>query len=103
MRAHVVAATLDALDDVRNGLADKAVQQDGRGQPQLVEHAEDPPDPDAQAIVAPGIVALRLRAPALRRIGAATSEKCELFDVERDVERQALAAGPVDIRALLDR
>src|SRR3954462_15223970 len=103
MRAHVVAATLDALDDVRNGLADEAVQQDRRGQPQLVEHAEDPPDPDAQAVIAPSVVALRLRAPALRRIGAATSQKGELLDIERDVEREALAARPVEIRALLDR
>src|SRR4029079_13165992 len=83
VRAHIVAATLDPLDDVGKILADQAVEQDRRGQPQLVEQAEDPPNPDAETVIAPGEVALRLRAAALRGIGAAAGYERELLDVER--------------------
>ena len=37
------------------------------------------------------------------RIGTAAGEKRELLDIERNVEREALAARPVEIRPHLDR
>ena len=81
MRAHVIAAVFDPLDDLRSMLADQAVEQDRGRELQLVEHAEYAPDPDAKAVIAPSIVALGLRAATLRRIGAAACQKREILDV----------------------
>src|SRR5262249_17937122 len=77
MATDVGAAVLDARDAVGAALADQAVEQDGRRQPELIEQTEDAPDPAPQPVVAPGVVALGLRPAALGGIGAAAGEKGE--------------------------
>src|ERR1044072_7588901 len=103
MRTYVVAALLDPLDDVRRIFADQAVEQVRGRKLQLVEHAEDAPDPDAEAVIAPGIIALRLGATPLRRIGASPGQKGEPLDIERHVEGKTLAVRPAVVGPLFDR
>jgi hypothetical protein len=77
-------------------LVDEAVRVVRRRQLELVEELEQPPDADAVAIVAPGIVAVRLRLPGLRRVVAEAGAEREPLDVRREDESEApfLSIGP---------
>src|SRR5262249_13985731 len=99
---HVVAARFDLLDDLRIVVADAAVEQDGGRQLQLVENFEQPPVSDAIAVVAPSEVARGLLAGVVRVHPDPGAER-EMLDVEGDVERELLAAGPGIVRPLDDR
>ena len=90
---HVVAARFDLVDDLRIVVADRAVEQDGGRQLELVENLEQAPVADAVAVVAPGIVARGLLAAA-HRVHADAGAEREMLDVERDVEGEPLAARP---------
>jgi hypothetical protein len=68
-----------------------------RGQLQLVEKVEQAPDADAVAVVAPGVVAVRLRLAGLRRVVAESGAKSEPLDVGREDESEPLAARPAVI------
>src|SRR5215207_9385677 len=71
MRAYVVAAVLYPLNHIGSMLTNQAVEQHRGRELQFVEHAEYAPDADAKAVIAPGIIALGLRAATLRGISAA--------------------------------
>jgi len=98
-----VAAPADALCDLRHFLADRRVDEMAHRPPQFVHHVEDAPDADAQAVVAPAVVAhVGLGAERRRRM-AETFAEAEVFDVQRTIEGQALAARPGEVPALDDR
>ena len=102
--ADIVTALFDAGDDVRIILAYQAVEKDGGRQLQFLEQAEDAPDADAQSVIAPRIVALRLRTVGAQiRIVAAARHEREVLDIERHVKGKPLALGPSVIAPLLDR
>ncbi len=101
MAEHVVAAGFDLFDDLRVVIADAAVQQDRGGQLQLVEDLEQTPITDPVAVIAPGEIARRLLAAA-DRIHPQPGAQREMFDVERDVEGEPLAARPTVVFALDD-
>src|SRR2546426_10169848 len=70
---------------------------------QVLGEVERPPDPDAVAVVAPGVVPLRL---GLARLGVVVSEsraEGKALDVGGDAEREPLAARPGVILPLGDR
>ena len=92
---HLVPARFDLLDDLGVVVADAAVQQDGRGKLELIEHLEEPPVADAVAVVAPREVAGRLLAAAVGRIHSQPGAEGEMLDIERDIERQPLSARPL--------
>src|SRR5215218_2665661 len=98
MVADVVAALLDAFDHVGKVGADEAVQKNCGWKLELIEHPEDAPDPDTETVVAPRIIALRLwAAPAQERVVAAARHERKFLDVQRYVERQPLAGGPIEV------
>src|SRR5258707_4679711 len=68
MRYDLVAALADRRHDLRRVVVDQAVGVVRRRQAQLVEQLEQAPDADAAAVVAPGIVAVRLRLARVRRV-----------------------------------
>ena len=70
---------------------------------ELIEELEQPPYADAIAVVAPGVVAMRLRLAGLGRIVAQPRAEGEPFDVGGDDEREALAAGPAVVAPLGQR
>jgi hypothetical protein len=100
---HVVAALFDLIDDVRILVADCRIQQDRRGQLELVEDLEKAPVADAIAIVAPRVVARGLRASAIVRIDSLAGLKREVLDVERDIECKPFVTRPRIVLALRDR
>src|SRR5215510_11693294 len=102
MADHVVAARFDLVDDLRIVVADCAVEQDRRGQLELVKDFEQTPVADAVAIVAPCKIARRLLA-APHRIHTEPDLKREMLDIDRDIESEALAVRPSIIRSLYDR
>src|SRR3989454_3225141 len=70
---------------------------------QLLGEVEQPPDPDAVAVVAPGVVPLRL---GLARLGVVVSEpraEGKALDVGGDAEREPLALRPGIVLAIGDR
>ena len=69
-----------ALAEVRNAQGQAILS----GQFQLVEQFEQPPDADAVTVVAPSIVAVRLRLALLRRVMAEARAESEPLDVGRD-------------------
>jgi len=71
-----------------------------RGQLQLVEELQQPPDADAVAVVAPGIVAVRLRLAGLRGIMAEPGTEGEPFDIGGEDESEALVARPAVVFSL---
>src|SRR5262249_6160656 len=99
---HVVAALLDLLDDVRILVAHGGVEKYRRRQLELVENLEQSPGADAVAVVGPGKIARRRRAAAIGRVHSQAGAEGEMLDVQRDVEGEPLAAGPIVIRPLLD-
>ena len=103
MIAYVVTTLLYALDHIRIIFADEAVQKDRGGQLELVQSPENPPNTDAQAVIAPGEIALCLRAVGAQiRLVASAGHEREVFDVQCDIERQPLAVGPSEIAPLFD-
>ena len=102
MRAHIITALLDPLDDFRGVLADQAVEQVRGREFQLVEHAEDARHSDAQAVIPPRIIALCLRTSALRRVGPPAGQKSKPLDIQRDVECEPLAVRPTVVGPLFN-
>src|SRR6266705_1817659 len=99
----LVPARAYAREDLRRVVVEQAVGVVRERQLQLVCEVEQAPDADAVAVVAPGIVALRLR---LARLGVVVPEpraEGEALDVGGDAECQALAPRPGIILALGDR
>ena len=79
---NLVSTLFDALDYIGVVLADEAVEKDCRRQPEFVEHPEDAPDSDPQAVVSPSEVSLRLaRARSAERITSKSRQnaKCSMF------------------------
>jgi hypothetical protein len=74
-----------------------------RRQAELVEELEQPPDADAVAVVAPRIVAMRLRLGGLRRVVTEAGAEREPLDVRRDDEGESLAARPAVVAPLRQR
>ena len=99
----LVAAGADALDDLRRVVVGRGVHQMAGGKAELVEQVENPPDADAQPVIAPSVVSdVGLRA----RGGRGMSHPfpvMEMLDVEADIEGEPLAARPVVVRAIDDR
>ena len=100
---NVVTARFDLLNEVRVVVADAAVEQDRRGQLELVEHLEQAPVADAVAVIAPGEVARGLLPAAVGGIHPQPGTEGEMLDIERHVERQALAPRPLIARPFDDR
>ena len=79
VRADGVAASFDAVDHIRVMLAHEAVEQDCRRNLHFIQHVEHC---DAEAVVAPREIALRLR-PDVRVNGSlpipAMKAKCSMF------------------------
>ena len=92
-----------ALEDLRRVVVEQAVGVVRERHLQLVGEIEEPPDADAVAVVAPRVVALRLRLAVLRVVVAAALAEREALDVGGDAEREALAAGPAVVLALGER
>src|SRR3954453_20524659 len=86
VRAYVIAPALYPFDHFGSMVADQAVEQDRGRELQFIEHAEYAPDPDAEAVIAPGVVALGLRSAALRWISAAACQEGEPLHVQSDVK-----------------
>src|SRR5260221_12731853 len=90
----LVAALADRRHDLRRVVVHQAVGVVRRRQAQLVEQLEQAPDADAVAIVAPGIVAVRLRLAGLGRVMAEAGAEGEPFHAAREDEGKALAIWP---------
>src|SRR5512134_2033072 len=100
MRDHLVAALADGVGNLRRGVVDQAVGAVSGGKAKVVQQIEQTPDADAVAVVAPGVVAVRLRLAELGRVVAEARAVREPLDVGGDEEREALAARPAVILAL---
>jgi hypothetical protein len=70
------------------------------GHVELFGQIEQPPDADAVAVVAPGIVALRLRLAVLGVVVASAFAESKDLDVGRDAECEPLAPRPAVVLAL---
>jgi len=108
MRHDLVAPLADRRHHLRGVLVDQAVRVVRRRQLQLVEQLEQAPDADAVAVIAPGIVAMRLRLAALRRIVTEAGAEREPLDVRRQDEGKApcfsiRTAGPAIVAPLRQR
>ena len=103
VRDHLVAAPADRVGDLRRIVVDQAVGAVPGGQAELVQQVEQAPDADAVAVVAPGIVAVRLRLAGLGRIVPQPRAEGEPLDVRGEQERQALAARPAVVFAFNQR
>jgi hypothetical protein len=99
----LVAALADRGHHLRGVFVDQAVGVVRRRQLQLIEELEQPPDADAVAVVAPGIVAMRLRLAGLRGVVTEAGAECEPLDVRRDDEGESLAARPAVVAPLRQR
>src|SRR5262249_56194508 len=84
-------------------LVEEGVGFGGRGEFQLVERVEQPPHADAVAVVAPRVVAVRLRLAGLRRVVAEPSAESEPLDIGGEHKGEALAAPPAVVLALGER
>src|SRR5262249_41684548 len=100
---NVIATRFDLLDDLGVVIANTTVQQDRRGQLQIVQDFEQAPISDSVAVVAPSEVSRRLLAGAVGGIHANAGAEREVFDIERHVERQPLSIGPRIVPPLDDR
>src|SRR5881409_2585493 len=98
----LVAALSQPLGDVGGGLVDLDVHLRLDRQVELVEEVEEPPDPDAVAVVTPGIDAGAHRLVGRRDGDALAHAKAERFDVDRDVYGEARAVRPRVVRPLRD-
>jgi len=67
---HFIAARADLVGDLRIIFVQQRIDVVRRRQLELLEQIEQPPDADAVAVVAPGVVALLLRLAFLGRIPA---------------------------------
>src|SRR5215470_15688203 len=99
---YVVTAGFDLFDDLGVVIADAAVEKNRSGQLELVQDLEQAPIADSVAVVAPGEIARGLLAAA-HRIHPEAGAEGEMLDIERDVEGEPLASGPVVVFALDDR
>src|SRR5690606_24031464 len=99
---HFVASRHDALRYLRHRFAHRRIEQMAQGQAELVHKVEYPPDAHAQSIIAPAEVTRVWRRPQRGgRVPQALAE-AEVFYVQRDIERQSLALGPLEWRALMN-
>jgi hypothetical protein len=103
VRHDLVAAPADRRHDLRRVLVHQAVGVVRGGKLQLVEELEQPPDADAIAVVAPGIVAVRLRLVVLGIVVPAPFAIRVHGKIGRQAECEALASRPIVIPALRDR
>src|SRR5206468_1846014 len=98
----LVAALSQPLGDVGGGLVDLDVHLRLDRQVELVEEVEEPPDPDAVAVVTPGIDAGTHRLVGRRDGDALAHAEAERLDVDRDVHGEARAVRPRVVRPLRD-
>src|SRR5439155_1163423 len=103
VRDDFVAALADRRHDLRRVVVKQAVGVVRGGQLQLVEQVEQAPHADAIAVVAPGVIAVRLRLAGLGRIVPETRAIGEPLDIGGEQEREALAAGPAVVPAFRQR
>jgi len=103
MSDDLVASCADSREDLRRVVVEQAVVVVRERQLELFGKVEQPPDADAVAVVAPGVVALRLRFARLGVVVAQPRAKSKAFDVGRNAEREAFPAGPGIVLALGDR
>ncbi len=94
VRDHFVAALADRRHHLRRVVVDERVGVVRGRQLQLVEEVEQAPDADAVAVVAPGVVAVRLRLAGLRRVVAEPGAEGKPLDVGGEDEGEALSARP---------
>ena len=98
-----VAAREHGLQQFRAMVQQRRVDQSGRGQAELVEQFEAAPGADPVAVFTPAVVQhIGLRRS---RTDAGTEPFAEgkVLEVEAEVDRQPMAAGPAEVRALRDR
>src|SRR5258708_12278313 len=103
MADEFVTTAADALDDVGAVFEHRRIDVVRAGQSEFVEQIEVVPDPDPVAVIAPGVVALVLRARAAGRIGAEPSAERKMLDVVAEEDREPLALRPVINRPFGDR
>src|SRR5215475_9308917 len=84
-------------------LQDHGVQVVSKWAGKLVEEVEDAPDANAVAVVAPGVVALRLRHRATGRVGALPRAEGEVLYVVAEVDGEPFVVGPRVVLAAVDR
>src|SRR5215468_10608712 len=103
MADELVATRLQRRRDLRRVVEHRGVDQVGGRQVELVEQFQAAPHADAVAIVAPGEGArIGRRARHRQQVPIARAEG-EMLDVEAEIDRQPLAAGPGIVRPLDDR
>src|SRR5262249_9014511 len=100
MRDDFVPTLPDALHDLRRELVEQAVRVVRERHVELLGELEQAPDADAVAVIAPRVIALRLRLAVLGVVVAAPAPEREDLDVGRDAERETLAARPGIVLAL---
>src|SRR5438034_11291713 len=103
VRDDFIAALADRRHDLRRVVVKQAVGVVRGRQLQLVEQLEQAPHADAIAVVAPRVIAVRLRLAGLGRIVPEAGAIGEPLDIGGEQEREALAAGPAVVPALRQR
>src|SRR5204862_4517315 len=103
MPDELVAATADPLDNVGAVFEHRRIDVVRAGEAEFIEQVEVIPEPDPVAVIAPGIIALVLRAAAARRVGAEPGAKREMLDVVAEEDREPFPFRPVIDRPSRDR
>ena len=113
VRDQLPAALRRGGDDLRMTLAKDAVDRAARRHLGLVENVVEPPDADAVAVFAPGVIVeignarrqqpLVDRRPAREIRPVVVLRQLPVFEVERDHQRQPLAVRPLQRLALRHR
>src|SRR6185503_3278813 len=103
MADDLVAALAERGDHLRAIVVERGIDQQPIGQVVGLGELEQAPGADAVAVVAPGEAA-RVRLRMRRRVIVAQAlAEGEVLDVQAEVHREALAAGPAVVLALGDR
>jgi hypothetical protein len=103
MPDHLVAALAHRGHDLRRVVVYQAVGVVRGGQLELVEELEQPPHADAVAVVAPRVVALRLRLAHLGGVMPQAGAEGVPLDVGGNAEGEPPAAWPAVVLALRQR
>jgi hypothetical protein len=99
----LVAAGAERLDHARAQVVHRGVEIDGERDVERVDDLEHVPQPHPGAVIAPGEGAhVRLRL-ARRQLRALALTERPRLDIDRDVDREAVAAGPLEVRPIDDR
>jgi hypothetical protein len=99
---HLVVTRPEGVHHLGAVAVDRGIDEHGGGQRELVEQFDHTPDPDAVAVVAPGVVQhIRLRS-AGGKLGAEPCAEGEVFEIDAEIDGESLAARKVIDRALGD-